>query len=532
MLAGYAGLSPEMVKKLEQGTRRSARISTLSALARALNVPVGALLSDSVLSEIAGGHAPPAQSAAGPGQAAGPYRPTLLRELIAQRHWQKFKTFEVQFRRAARELAEREGEPGLVKLTVSSRQWERWYAGDVKTEPYPDASRVLEHMFGYPIQRLLAPVSEEVDGGQHGGNEPETGASWFAGQPGAEEDMERRLLLQSLAALGVAISPATHALEAIRGSFGTAFGHDDRNHLDDWEEAVTEYGYAYLTTSPVKLIPDLAADIVAVRSIVARLSAEDAGYRGWCRIGGILSGLMAKSLSNLGNPRGSRQWWNIAQHVIDSSGDLNLGLWVRGQRIIHGLYENRPAQLLLRQAETARDFARGHTCAGMADVSTGHAQASVLSGDYRSAEEELSRAAEILSRLPSVVTGDTRSVMGWGEAQLRYTEAWVYAHMGNEEKTDRAARRALQLYPETDTRSPAQIKLMQAFARIRHGDISEGIRSAQAVYEPLVSEQCTTMVDALAQRVLTGVPPEARNRSDVAAYRALVMAPSQRMIES
>jgi len=102
MLAGYAGLSGEMVKKLEQGTRKSARISTLSALARALNVPVGALLSDSVLGEIAGEPARQAGDTAGPGHAAELERPTLLRALIAQRHWQNFRTFEAQFRRAAR----------------------------------------------------------------------------------------------------------------------------------------------------------------------------------------------------------------------------------------------------------------------------------------------------------------------------------------------------------------------------------------------------------------------------------------------
>jgi hypothetical protein len=50
MLAGHARLSTEIVKKLEQGTRRSARISTLTALARALNVPVDVLLGDGPVS--------------------------------------------------------------------------------------------------------------------------------------------------------------------------------------------------------------------------------------------------------------------------------------------------------------------------------------------------------------------------------------------------------------------------------------------------------------------------------------------------
>jgi transcriptional regulator with XRE-family HTH domain len=156
LLAGRAGLSTELVKKLEQGAKRSARLSTLGALARALNVPVGVLLGDSP-----GGQSPADEPAAGPGGRAGePIRPTLLRALIAERHWQTFRAFQAQFRRAARDLAERDGDPDLAKLTVSSRQWERWYSGGVKTEPYPDACRVLEHMFGHPVQQLLAPANQ------------------------------------------------------------------------------------------------------------------------------------------------------------------------------------------------------------------------------------------------------------------------------------------------------------------------------------------------------------------------------------
>jgi transcriptional regulator with XRE-family HTH domain len=536
MLADYSGLSGQIVKKLEQGARRSARISTLSALARALNVSVGALLSDNALSDLTGVVARKAEVTRRDQQAGEPGQTTLLRALITERHWQRFRTFEAQFRRAARELAERERDPDLAKLTVSSRQWERWYAGSLKTEPHPDACRVLEHMFGCTVQQLLSPADrgagQKQRAGQRNGNEPETEPSWIMSPQEDDEDMERRLLLQSLAALGVAISPAAHALESIRGSFGTAFGHADRDHLDDWEETIMEYGYSYLAVSPVTLIPDLAADLVSVRSIVARLSPQDAEYRGWCRVGGTLSGLMAKSLGNMGNARGSRQWWNTAQHIADASSDLKVSLWVRGQHIIHGLYENRPLELLVRQARDAAEFARGHICAGLADVSTGLAQVSVLAGDYATAVQELQRTQDILSRLPLSVTQDTGSAMGWGEPKLRYTETWVNAYMGNEAKTDEAAQRALQLFPDSDARGPAQVKLMQAFARVQHGDISEGIRHAQDVYAPLVSGQRTTMVDVLARRVLAGIPDDAQNRPDVAAYRELVARPHQRMIEA
>ena len=35
---------------------------------------------------------------------------------------------------------------------------ERWYGGKLRTLPHPDACRILEHMFGYPVHQLLAPA--------------------------------------------------------------------------------------------------------------------------------------------------------------------------------------------------------------------------------------------------------------------------------------------------------------------------------------------------------------------------------------
>jgi tetratricopeptide (TPR) repeat protein/transcriptional regulator with XRE-family HTH domain len=92
---------------------------------------------------------------------AVPAEPTLLRVLIQERRWRLFRTFEAQFARAARELAEREQEKELAKVSVSERTFERWYSGDVRTMPRADASRVLEHMFGYPVQELLGPADPE-----------------------------------------------------------------------------------------------------------------------------------------------------------------------------------------------------------------------------------------------------------------------------------------------------------------------------------------------------------------------------------
>jgi hypothetical protein len=82
---------------------------------------------------------------------------TLLRSLIHARHLLPFRAFDAAFRKAARELALREEDPALAKVTISARSLDRWCSGQVATMPRPDACRVLEHMFGHPVSALLGP---------------------------------------------------------------------------------------------------------------------------------------------------------------------------------------------------------------------------------------------------------------------------------------------------------------------------------------------------------------------------------------
>lgn len=88
-------------------------------------------------------------------------RPTLLRMLVGQRHWQKYEIFRRQYENAANDLATKANDPGLRGLSIAKRQFERWLAGNVRTKPYPDHCRVLEHLFYRSIDELLAPVTQE-----------------------------------------------------------------------------------------------------------------------------------------------------------------------------------------------------------------------------------------------------------------------------------------------------------------------------------------------------------------------------------
>ena len=74
-----------------------------------------------------------------------------LRDLLRDRHWQTYRTFCVQYDRAARSI-----EPSYVGTYPSRAQLHRWQAGGLKGLPYPHHCQVLEEMFpGFTVAELF-----------------------------------------------------------------------------------------------------------------------------------------------------------------------------------------------------------------------------------------------------------------------------------------------------------------------------------------------------------------------------------------
>ncbi|MFB4314366.1 hypothetical protein [Actinomadura sp. 21ATH] len=344
-----------------------------------------------------------------------------------------------------------------------------------------------------------------------------------------DDEMHRRRLLQALATLGAASSPAADALQQIRGGVDRAIGRDEGSHLEEWEETVAEYGYSYLLLPPHRLLRDLAADLVIVQQAASR-HAGGRLYPAWCRVTSGLSMLMAKSLCNAGQSRLAREWWSTAQHAALTSGDIDLSLWVTGERLVHGLYEQRPTAILLRRADEALAHSTGAPGRGMAQVRTVRAQLFALQGDVTAAAAELRASETVLQRLPGSVTRDVRSVAGWAEDRIRYTEAWVHAHTGDRDRLDAAVERARQVLPADDPRVRAQLSLLRAAGHVRAGDATEGVRHAHTVYEAQPADHRTAMVTSLARQVMDAVPEAGRSEPVVAAYGELLAAGAPRSI--
>lgn len=410
-------------------------------------------------------------------------------------------------RAAAATERERESLPRLADLMRMYRNWESDTYG--VSERY---QMLFCRALGITVEQLLAGSPRGADTEGHDVSLTE------------EDDVERRRMLQALAVLGGAsMSPMADALHAIRANVEAGLGRGVSAQLDEWEETVAEHGYAYLAVAPQRLLGELATDLVSVQSMGLKDGHPE--YNRWCRVTGCLAGLMAKTLCNLGQAREARTWWSTARHAADTSGGADLSLWVSGERLIRGLYEQRPVSTLLRQSNGVLDRLPHHPCGGLATVRTLRAQLLAAVGQADAAVKEIHHAEEVFVRLPAEVTREIGSTMAWGEDRLRYTEAWVHAYSGSRAELDVATERALQLYEHTDPRSATQIRLLQAFGHVRAGDVTEGIRRAGSVYDACPAQQRTTLVTRLADLVWETVPSRQRAAPSVISYRESLSAP-------
>ncbi|MEU3296719.1 hypothetical protein ABZ722_30800 [Streptomyces longwoodensis] len=83
-------------------------------------------------------------------------------EVVEAHRMRIFETFTLHFKRAAREVAQLDGNASLASVYVARSTWDRWMAGDIKGLPRPTTCRVLEHLFGEPAKQLFGPLEPEA----------------------------------------------------------------------------------------------------------------------------------------------------------------------------------------------------------------------------------------------------------------------------------------------------------------------------------------------------------------------------------
>ena len=85
-------------------------------------------------------------------------QPVVLKNMLRQRHWQTYRTFCMEYNKAARAT-----DASLVGSYPSRAQLHRWQAGDLKGLPYPHHCRILEAMFpGVTVAQMFSPAEDHA----------------------------------------------------------------------------------------------------------------------------------------------------------------------------------------------------------------------------------------------------------------------------------------------------------------------------------------------------------------------------------
>jgi hypothetical protein len=284
---------------------------------------------------------------------------TLLRALVAAKHWQRFETFAGQFRRAALELAEAQNEPGLAKITVSARQYERWIYGDLKTEPWPDASRILEYMFGYPVRQLLAPADRLVpdtepqvmslDGSRNAGSEeseaPGTSPAriWTPGREAGRLSYYSSDEMPVPSDMGRVLAMAAN--RALRfGATADATNIGDSS-LEQIHGELARLALAY----PQESVTGIIGDIVSIQDHIFTLlegRQKPRQARDLYFAGALASGLVAKAAHDYGDSRMAMTHARTALLCAENSEHTSLIAWVRGLQSLIAYWANAPRDAL------------------------------------------------------------------------------------------------------------------------------------------------------------------------------------------
>ena len=308
-------------------------------------------------------------------------------------------------------------------------------------------------------------------------------------------------------------------LELSRLGLGDAMARRSDTSAAEWEEAVAEHGFAYMTTSPDEMLQQLMIDVLAIQYAADGEPEESDRARDLRRCAALLAALTAMTLANLGQLREGRRWWRTAKDLADKSGDPSTKAWVYGREIVRALYESRPVGAIIRLVDSFEASVPTAPQDAMLEFMTGKAQSLALAGRPDEAKACLPELEKICDKLPNSIIADGDSIFGWSLDRLRFTQSYVYSFVGEYPKAAEAQAAAIRLYSPTYARGPAQIELQRAICLAKVGDSAQAALHAKTVVADLHPGDRIRPVVDLGYRVLAAIPPGDQNLPDVRDYR-------------
>ncbi|MCP3771546.1 MULTISPECIES: tetratricopeptide repeat protein [unclassified Streptomyces] len=324
-------------------------------------------------------------------------RTTLLRQLLQQRHLTTHEAFAAQYERAAARLAELDRDPRLASLQVSSRQFDRWYGGELLTLPRPDACRVLEHMLGRPVSELFSTAHDRDE-------ESSTGQQATSAPP--REDDENPLDI------------VTRARQL------TASNADDATlvFLDSSLKGVAsryEQDGPYVLRPQARQVRQLAHTLLDGRQ-------PPRARRELFRLAARASGLLGYMAVNTGDFALSEAYCTEARDLSREIGDLDTDLWACGTLSFSLYYAGRYDEADACAAAAVERAPRHAQSIRL--LANGRARALGKTGDRRAVEQAVGQALR-LSDLHEVPVGLTSCISFEPYGQARTLANAVTSHV-------------------------------------------------------------------------------------------------------
>lgn len=386
---------------------------------------------------------------------------TVLEFLI----WEQDRTYEelvAEFDRKARSLGER--------ATISVRHLRRLASGE-RDGTTPMTRRVLQALFGEPVDQLLKPWRERSSG---------LIVPTATGTPalhGPEADRELILMAANRA----------RQFSLVTGQVGLTADSLDQIHGD-----VHELALAY----PQRPLPEILGNLVNAQDVIFSLLEQrqrpDQAARLYF-LAGVNGGLLAKASHDLADPHAAMTQARTAFMCADRAEHDGLRAWIRGLQSFVSYWAQRHNEAI-RYAQQGAEYAARSRNTAMVWLAMNEARSWGAIGNAINATAAIQRAEDSWDRVQQDELDELGGIATFSRARQLYYAADALSWLPSE--ADRAERYSVQAVDEySDPSRPewafgdqAGSYADLAIARIQRGEL-EGANEALAPVLDLPPEQ-------------------------------------------
>ncbi|MGC9541123.1 hypothetical protein [Streptomyces sp. UG1] len=376
---------------------------------------------------------------------------TVLEHLL----WQQDRTYEeiaAEFDRIAQQLNE--------DATLSTRHLRRLASGE-RSNTTPVTRRVLQSMFGKPLNELLRPWEASAS---HAAATTPSGLVVAAGQP----DIDKELIT-------LAARRAKHF--ALTANQGDLTNEAMEQIHDDVRRLATDY--------PQRPLSELLGDLLQVQETLYTLLEKrqrPEQSRQIYFLTGVTSGLLAKASHDLADPHAAMTQARAAYLCAENADHNGLRAWIRGLQSLISYWAGRPRESV-KYAQSGTEFAlrSQSTAAVWLPVSAARAWAAL--GNSGETHAAIRQAEEAWDAVRSDEVDELGGLCTFGRSRQIYYAADALSWLPSEARAAQEyGEQAVDAYADEDSPEwafgdAAGSRADLAIARIGLGDL-EGAEDA------------------------------------------------------